>query len=99
MGLLYAVDNDRIFSSADGGFTWSFFAAPPSACPSITAFAVEPTKVLIVGTESSAFANLDCGGVFWSADGGRFWDEPLPQVPASDFVIDPEVPPRISACR
>ncbi|HEY6147505.1 MAG TPA: hypothetical protein VIZ69_07390 [Thermoanaerobaculia bacterium] len=93
---LYAATAALLFSSPDGGETWS--ALPLAA--RVSAFAVDPSspRIVYAGTSfSSGLFDPESGAVFKSVNSGASWTPATAGLRGSvlALVVDPSVPSRI----
>jgi hypothetical protein len=74
-GVVLAYGTTKIFSSSDGGMTWTLEGSAPAPCPGLLSLRVDPgdASSLLAGTGVLGAGGFQCGGVYRSADGGTTW--------------------------
>jgi len=99
-GSMYAYGPTHIYKSTDSGQTWSASGNAPGACPGLNALRVNPSNpsALAAGAGVSGPGGFQCGGVYFSSDGGATWSAGgLSGVFVSDLAFDTSQPSTIYA--
>jgi hypothetical protein len=98
--IIYAgTDDGWLWSSRNGGTTWTRFTDPVLPSRWVTRVAVDPTNAQVAYVTYSGLRNADNNAhVLRTIDGGAHWKDisgNLPFAPTQDIVIDPRNPNRV----
>lgn len=98
--IIYAgTDDGFLWTSQNGGTTWTRFTDPVLPSRWVTRVAVDPTNANVAYVTYSGLRNADNNAhVLRTIDGGAHWKDisgNLPFAPTQDIVIDPRNPNRV----
>jgi hypothetical protein len=100
-GAVYLVESSQVLRSQDHGDSWASILAAPGSCPSITAFAVDPSNptTFYVGAGlATPNGHFGCGGIYKSEVGSSLLRTLLPDQFVTGIVVDPDDGSVVYAC-